>query len=74
MRRLDLLETRNAQVEVAGQPGRAAPFAIDLADRPTQLSFLVQREQPGRTTHVAFAVFDDCGRWNTFVGSGTSVP
>lgn len=33
-------------------------------------TFFVNRQTPGQSTTVSFAVVDDCGEWKTFVGGG----
>jgi hypothetical protein len=60
----------NALVGIGSQAGRAGAFTLPLPERPSTVTFLVQRATAGQSTTLPFTVVDDCGAWTTFVGGG----
>jgi hypothetical protein len=60
----------NSLVDIAGQTGRTGAFMIPLNDRPSATTFFVGRATSGQPVQLPFAVIDDCGPWQTFVGGG----
>jgi hypothetical protein len=68
---LQIAETTNALVDVAGQTGRTGVFSVNLPGTSTSTSFTILRAGVGPAT-VRLAVVDRCGSWTTFVGGGVS--
>jgi hypothetical protein len=64
-------ETRDATVEATGTPATSAPLTLSYPAGTTQATFTARRTQPG-TVLVSFSVIDDCGSWDTFIGSGSA--
>jgi hypothetical protein len=64
-------ETRAATVEAPGTPATSAPLTLTYPGGTTQATFTARRSQPGPVL-VRFTVTDDCGAWDSFVGSGSS--
>jgi hypothetical protein len=62
----------NASVSVAGGPQtQTQPFSFTTqAPEPVSLGFTVTRLAVGQASTVTLRVFDACGPWSTFVGSG----
>jgi parallel beta-helix repeat protein len=64
---------QNATVTVSGQAHPGGNFAATLPAGTQQTTFTVARPANGtQSTTVPFAVVDDCGAWQTFVGGGPS--
>jgi len=70
VRRLDLNEVRNLSADVGTQHGVTAPISYTPLAAASSLNFSVTQVAVGTATYAALTVTDDCGPWQTFVGSG----
>lgn len=70
LRTLRFTRTANAEVDLAGQPGRAGAFSVDLPPGTTHADIVIRRQQAGQAAMVRFVVVDRCGEWPSFVGGG----
>jgi parallel beta-helix repeat protein len=61
---------QNAIVEISGQAHPGGNFTETIPAGAVEMTFTVQRQAVGQATTVPFAVVDDCGAWQTFVGGG----
>ena len=69
LQRITITRVDNATVSLNGAvvgPGQVIP----LAGGTTQVSLLVQRQNPAAGSTVSFVVSDICGDWPSFVGGG----
>jgi hypothetical protein len=61
----------NAVVEMADGRGGITGGAVELSDRPTDVTFFVRRQDSGAATMVPLVVVrPGCPDWQTFVGGG----
>jgi N-acetylneuraminic acid mutarotase len=71
LQRITITRIDNATVTVNDGPvttGATVPFPAGAS----QATLLVQRQNPGASSMIAFAVTDSCGEWRSFVGGGPS--
>jgi hypothetical protein len=72
LHQLQFQAAQNGSIEINGQTRNGGNFNVSLPAGTQQATFNVRRLTPGQPTTVLFAVVDDCGPWQTFVGGGPS--
>jgi len=72
LHQLQFATAQNGSVEINGQAHPGGSFNVTLPSGTQQVTFNVRRLTAGQATTVPFAVVDDCGPWQTFVGGGPS--
>ncbi|MCC6177405.1 MAG: right-handed parallel beta-helix repeat-containing protein [Chloroflexi bacterium] len=61
---------QNATIEIGGQQHPGGNFSVPIPPGVQQATFTVRRQTAGQAATAPFAVVDDCGAWQTFVGGG----